>query len=106
MRTKGYRQSKNIEDLRDKPVGPKRVLKPTKAKKIHESKSKLLTNAMNSEITTRKKSVKTLPSTENTFMRNRMVNYYREGAHGDKLGLKLKNKKLDSKPTRFEKKKK
>ena len=96
-----YRKSKNIEDLRDKPMGPKGVLRPTKAKKAHEAKAKLIRNALDSDVTTRKKSIKTLPDTDNTYNINVNTNNRRTYKGGVKLGSGVKNKDLDSKQTSF-----
>ena len=101
---KTYRQSKNIEDLQDKPVGPKGVLKPTKAKKVHEAKTRLFVNAVNSEVATKKGRIKSIPDPDNTYNINVNTNNRRTYKGGVKLGLGVKNKDLDSKPIKFKRK--
>lgn len=108
MKTKNRRQSKNVDDLRDKPPRPGAKPQATKAKKTHNTKSKLLKNGIESDVTTNKEPIKNqAPSSESgTFLANRFSNIRRLGTAGHKLGLKLKNMKLDSKPTSFKKDKK
>ncbi len=94
-------ESKNIQDLRDKPVGPKGVLKPTKAKKIHDAKSRRMYDALGSETLLAKKRIKYTPDTDSSYNINVNTNNRRSGKYGGKLGLNLKNKDLNSAPTTF-----
>ena len=105
-----YRKSKNIEDLRDKPVGPKGVLVETKAKKKAEGIARQTIKGRSSAATKETKPIKNADlrdhTYDNTYNINVNTNNRRIGKFGDKLGVIVKNEDLDSKPTTFKKVKK
>lgn len=102
MKTKGLRQSRNIIDLRDKPVGPKKNLVRTKAYKKANAIGKLDEKTLSNSPVTDTRSLKNIDNDVGTKGSNRFVNIKRI-VSGKSVGQVVKNRDLNSKPTTFKK---
>ena len=99
------KQSKNVEDLRDRKVGPKGNKVKTKAAKKANAIGRLTYDALDSDLTTTPKSLSFVdPNTPNadnsTRNRNIFVNNKRLQAPGQ-VAVRTMRAKINAKPTSF-----
>lgn len=92
MKLKGRRQSKNIDDV----SGPHSSKKYQKA----NEHGRLQDKVMHGTSVTENKSLKKIPTTQNTKNSNMRVNNVRQ-KYPDLLGSLVKNVPLNAKPTKF-----
>lgn len=95
-KVKAYgRQSKNVVDLRDVVVGPKKTLVQTKAFKKADAIGKLDQKVQHQSAQTLNEPLVNLPTDLNTMLGNVKMNDRRE-KYGSTVGSRVKNAKLNS----------